>query len=97
MNQHNFARLKSQIKSGEEEMRHSLRNIEHHFKFETNRRPGDLHMHFFGADAFSFGAGVQLADRDVMKIGFEGLGRPLYNPVKIDSSADAPVSVIPLS
>ena len=87
-----------QIRSGEEEMCHSLRNIEHHhFKFEINRRPGDLHIHFFGADAFSFGAGIQLVDGDMMKIGFEGFGRPLCNPVKIDSSADEPVSVFPLS
>lgn len=87
-----------QIRSGEDEMCHSLRNIEHHhFKFEGHRQPGYLHIHFFGADAFSFGAGIQLADGDLMKIGFEGFGRQLCNPVKIDSSAYEPVSVIPLS
>jgi len=76
----------------------SLCNIEHHhFKFETNCRPGDLHIHFFGADAFSFWARIQLADGDMMKIGFEDFGRTLCIPVKIDSSADEPVSVIPLS
>jgi len=86
-----------EIKTGEAEMCHSLRNIEHHhFKFEWRRRPGDLHVHFFGADAFSFGAGIQLSDGDVMKVSFEGFGRPLRNPVKIDPAADEVVAVTPL-
>lgn len=85
------------IRSGEEEMCHSLRNIEHHhFKYAGHRRPGDVHIHFFGADAFSFGAGVELADGDVMEIAFEGFGRALRNSVKIDRSEDHPVSIIAL-
>jgi hypothetical protein len=83
-----------EIKTGEAEMCHSLSNIEHHhFKFEWHRRPGDLHVHFFGADAFSFGAGVQLSDGDVMTVSFEGFGRPLRNPVKIDQAMDEIVAV----
>jgi len=83
-----------EIKTGEAEMCHSLSNIEHHhFKFEWHRRPGDLHVHFFGADAFSFGAGIQLSDGDVMTVSFEGFGRPLRNPVKIDPAADEFVAV----
>ncbi len=61
-------------------MCHSLCNIEHHhFKFETHRRPGDVHVHYFGAHSLSFGDGVQLADGDVMSIEFEGFGRALRN------------------
>ena len=72
------------ICSGEAEMCHSLRNIEHHhFKFETHRRPGDVHVHYFGACALSFGAGVQLIDGDLMEVQFEGFGRALRNPVSI--------------
>ena len=34
------------------------RNIEHHhFKFESHRRPGDVHVHYFGACSLSFGDG----------------------------------------
>ena len=63
-------------------MCHSLSNIEHHhFKFDFHRRPGDLHIHFFGADAFSFGDGTRLEDGDVMKVRFEGFGRALRNPL----------------
>src|SRR4029077_15561655 len=51
----------SATQSGEAGMCHSLGNLEHHhFKFESHRRPGDLHIHFLGACAFSFGAGVTL-------------------------------------
>jgi hypothetical protein len=86
-----------EIRSGEAEMCHSLRNIEHHhFKFEAHRRPGDLHVHFFGASALSFGDGVALADGDVMEIRFEGFGRALRNPVSVSGAADTLVEVQPL-
>ena len=73
-----------EIATGENEMCHSLANIEHHhFKFETHRRPGDVHVHYFGANSLSFGAGVQLADGDVMEISFAGFGRALRNPLRV--------------
>lgn len=73
----------SEIRSGEAVMCHSLANIEHHhFKYEQHRIPGDLHVHFFGADAFSFGDAIDLQDGDVMHVEFEGFGRPLRNPVR---------------
>jgi hypothetical protein len=71
------------IKTGEDTMCHSLANIEHHhFKFDFHRRPGDLHIHFFGADAFSFGAGIHLQHGDMMQVRFEGMGRALRNPLR---------------
>jgi hypothetical protein len=86
-----------EIRSGEAEMCHSLRNIEHHhFKFEAHRRPGDVHVHFFGASALSFGDGVALVDGDVMEIRFEGFGRALRNPVSVSGAADRLVEVRPL-
>jgi hypothetical protein len=87
-----------EIKTGDAEMCHSVRNIEHHhFKFAGHRRPGDMHVHFFGADAFSFGAGVELHDGDVMNVNFEGFGRALSNPIMIDRAADKIVAVMPLA
>jgi hypothetical protein len=80
--------------SGEEAMCHSLANIEHHhFKFDAHRRPGDVHVHFYGASAFSFGAGVRLQDGDVMEVSFAGFGRPLRNPVRIETAAPQQVVV----
>jgi hypothetical protein len=85
------------ISSGEEEMSHSLRNLEHHhFKFELHRRPGDVHIHFLGAHSLSFGQGIELHDGDVMEIHFDGFGRPLRNPVQVESKEDVAVEVIPL-
>jgi hypothetical protein len=75
------------IRSGESAMSHSTSNLEHHhFKFEGHRRPGDVHLHFFGADAFSFAAGIVLQDGDVICVQFAGFGRALRNPVVIDRS-----------
>jgi len=83
--------------TGESVMCHSLANMEHHhFKFDTHRRPGDVHVHFFGADAFSFGEGIRLVEGDVMKVAFEGFGRPLLNPVRIVKPSDALVAVRPV-
>jgi hypothetical protein len=86
-----------EILTGEAEMCHSLRNIEHHhFKFETHRRPGDVHVHYFGACALSFGDGVQLANGDVMEVSFAGFGRALRNPLRVESGQAALVAVQPL-
>ncbi|HEY3839132.1 MAG TPA: AraD1 family protein [Bryobacteraceae bacterium] len=86
------------IRTGEKAMSHSLANIEHHhFKFEGHRRPGDVHVHFFGADAFSFGEGVKLQSGDVMQVGFEGFGRPLRNSVQVRQEADSVLAVTILS
>jgi hypothetical protein len=86
-----------EVRTGEAEMCHSLRNIEHHhFKFEAHRRPGDVHVHFFGAYALSFGENVELEDGDVMEVGFEGFGRPLRNPVSRSRAMDALVTAKPL-
>lgn len=86
------------ITSGEGEMAHSLSNIEHHhFKFDSHRRPGDVHVHFLGAHSLSFGAGIRLADGDVMSIAFAGFGRPLRNPLRTEPPSSQPVRVTVLT
>jgi hypothetical protein len=85
------------IASGEREMSHSLRNLEHHhFKFELHRRPGDVHVHFLGAHSLSFGQGIELEDRDLMEVRFAGFGRPLQNPMQLIRQKDPVVAVVPL-
>jgi len=85
------------IRTGEAAMCHSLRNIEHHhFKFEAHRRPGDVHVHFLGADCLSFGDGIELKNGDVMQVQFEGFGRPLRNWVRDAGSPPSLVEVNPL-
>jgi hypothetical protein len=83
-----------EVASGEANMCHSLANLEHHhFKYQSHRVPDLLHVHFFGADAFSFGEGFTFEDGDIVEVGWEGLGRPLRNPVRVDGSVQGLVEV----
>jgi hypothetical protein len=80
--------------TGEANMCHTLANLEHHhFKYQAHRMPDTVHVHFFGADAFSFGENVAIEDGDVVEVAIEGFGRALRNPVRIDRSAEELVSV----
>jgi len=87
------------IETGEENMAHSLANLEHHhFKFDGHRLPGVVHVHFFGAHSLSFGEGIELADGDWMQVQFKGYGRPLRNPVHVqDKELNKLVRVQPLA
>jgi hypothetical protein len=83
-----------EISTGDQRMCHSLANIEHHhFKYDSHRRPGDAHVHFLGAGAFSFGEGITLKDGDQMVIEWNGYGRALRNTIKVDQSNQQPVQV----
>ena len=85
------------FRSGEAEMCHSLQNIEHHhFKFEAHRRPGDVHVHFFGTNCLSFSDGIRLRQGDVMQVAPEGFGRPLCNPVRVAGTAASLIQVLSL-
>jgi hypothetical protein len=77
------------IKTGQQNMAHSLENLEHHhFKYAAHRIPLQTHVHFFGADAFSFGDKILLQTGDIMKIEWKGFGRALQNPLKISQEKD---------
>jgi hypothetical protein len=80
--------------TGEKNMSHTVANLEHHhFKYPAHCRSGDVHIHFFGADAFSFGDGVDLLDGDIMEIELAGFGRPLRNPLRVNRSPQQLISV----
>ena len=83
--------------TGEKNMSHTVANLEHHhFKYPAHRRPGDAHVYFFGADAFSFGDKVRLKNGDVMAIELAGFGRALKNPIRIARSRPKLVTVKPV-
>ena len=74
------------IASGNANMVHTLANLEHHhFKYAAHCRPGDAHVHFVGTGGFSFGSGLRLQDGDEMIVAFENYGRPLRNPLRVES------------
>ena len=68
--------------SGEANMSHSLANLEaHHFKYAGFRRPGDVHVHFFGTATLSVADGVQTQVGDVFEIEAAPFTLPLRNPL----------------
>jgi hypothetical protein len=86
-----------EIRTGEQNMCHSLANLEHHhFKFATHRQPGTVHIHFMGADCLSYGEGVRLEAGDITEIQFENFGRALRNVITKDKPITAPVRVKPM-
>ncbi|MFD2315637.1 AraD1 family protein [Halomonas organivorans] len=79
--------------TGEANMAHSVANLEHHhFKYAGFRRPGDVHVHFFGTATLSFADGVQTRDGDRFEIALPAFGRTLRNPLAFEAdAADATV------
>lgn len=86
------------IRTGEDNMCHSLANLEHHhFKFAGHRQPGMLHVHFLGADALSFGNNIRLTAGDTTEISFAGFGRPLINTIAVDETMTSVIHVQPMA
>jgi hypothetical protein len=70
--------------SGEENMSHAMANLEqHHFKYALFRRPGDVHVHFFGTATLSFSDGVTAEPGDAFEIECTTFGLPLRNRLEI--------------
>jgi hypothetical protein len=66
--------------SGEAHMCHAIANLEHHhFKYDLFRRPGDVHVHFFGTATLSFSDGVRAEVGDVFEIEAAPFALPLRN------------------
>jgi len=84
------------FKSGEANMSHSLANLEHHhFKYPLFRRPGDVHVHYFGTATLSVADGIAPEPGDVFEIEARPFGRPLRNPL-VKEEDPGPVTVRPL-
>lgn len=82
--------------SGEANMSHSIANLEHHhFKNAVFRRPGTLHVHFFGTATLSFSDGVATQAGDVFEIEADAFRLPLRNALTAESAAPL-VAVVPL-
>ena len=74
--------------SGEANMSHSIANLEHHhFKYPQFRRPGDLHVHFFGAATLSFSDSVRAQPGDVFEIEAAPFRLPARDPLALDNPA----------
>jgi len=81
--------------TGEANMSHHVRNLEHHhFKYDLFRRPGDLHVHFFGTATLSFSDGIKARPGDVFEIEAQPFLLPLRNPLKTAAAPPAGVRVL---
>jgi hypothetical protein len=81
--------------SGEQNMAHTIANLEaHHFKYRMFRRPGDIHIHFFGTATLSFSDGVKTQKGDVFEIESETFGLPLRNRLATEKAAKARVRAL---
>jgi hypothetical protein len=81
--------------SGEDNMSHTIANLEaHHFKYAGFRRPGDVHVHFFGTATLSFSAGVKTQVGDVFEIEADAFLFPLRN--MLGTAPAVPVTVTTL-
>ncbi|WXL26980.1 AraD1 family protein [Ectopseudomonas mendocina] len=83
--------------SGEDNMCHSLENLEfHHFKYSQFLRPGDVHIHFFGTATLSFADQFKTVEGDLFEIEIPEFGAPLRNSVGRAKAPLKPGSVRPL-
>jgi hypothetical protein len=81
--------------SGENNMSHSVANLEHHhFKYDLFRKPGDVHVHFFGCGTLSFADGVKTQEGDIFEIRADAFRLPLRN--RMSAAAPVAFSVQPL-
>ena len=85
-----------ELLSGDANMCHSVANLEqHHFKYAGFRRPGDVHIYFYGASALSTASGFKTEVGDVFEVEAPLFGRPLRNPL-VRGRPDSIISVTPL-
>jgi hypothetical protein len=78
--------------SGEANMSHTVANLEHHhFKYALFRRPGDVHLHFFGAATLSFADKVRIEPGERWEIESEDFGPALVNRLAVSRAPARPV------
>jgi hypothetical protein len=81
--------------SGEANMSHSLANLEHHhFKYVQFRRPGDVHVHFFGTATLSFADGVRAEPGDLFEIEAAPFTLPLRNQLRRSEAVPTRVTAL---
>jgi hypothetical protein len=81
--------------SGEDNMSHTIANLEHHhFKYDLFRHPGDVHVHFFGTATLSFSDGIKPQDGDVFEIEAKPFSLPLRNPLATDKASGFAVKAL---
>ncbi|KFC61437.1 AraD1 family protein [Massilia sp. LC238] len=70
--------------SGEQNMSHTIENLEyHHFKYGLFKRPGDVHIHFFGTATLSFADSIQVTPGETFEVESPQFGPALRNRLAV--------------
>ncbi len=81
--------------SGETNMSHSIANLEHHhFKYDLFRRPGDVHVHFFGTATLSCADEIKTEAGDIFEISADPFLLPLRNRLVRDEAKPVEVRAL---
>jgi len=81
--------------SGEQNMSHTIANLEHHhFKYGLFKRPGDVHIHFFGTATLSFADNVSVQAGETFEIESPQFGPALRNALAVTPGGHAKVKAL---
>jgi hypothetical protein len=81
--------------SGEQNMSHSIANLEHHhFKYPLFNRPGDVHVHFFGTATLSVADNITVQPGETFEIEAPVFGPALRNTLQVREIGIAQVKAL---
>ena len=81
--------------SGEQNMSHSIDNLEyHHFKYGLFCRPGDVHIHFFGTATLSVADNITVLAGETFEVEAPAFGPALRNTLVVQQSAFSKVNAL---
>ena len=81
--------------SGEQNMSHTIANLEHHhFKYELFKRPGDVHIHFFGTATLSVADNISVKPGETFEIEAPQFGPALRNKLAVGKTEFAKVKTL---
>ena len=81
--------------SGEQNMSHTIENLEHHhFKYGLFNRPGDVHIHFFGTATLSVADSIAVAPGETFEVEAPQFGPALRNRLAVHATVFAKVEAL---
>jgi len=81
--------------SGENNMSHTIANLEHHhFKYALFKRPGDVHVHFFGTATLSFADNISVQPGETFEVESSAFGPALRNKLTVVETQVAQVKAL---
>jgi hypothetical protein len=81
--------------SGEQNMSHTIGNLEHHhFKYPLFKRPGDVHIHFFGTATLSVADNIVVKPGETFEIDAPQFGPALRNKLTVYKTEIAKVKTL---